>query len=143
MWTEREKPPPTKKSGLLKLDLSLPFPETPSASYVPRQHPKINVVSMSTAKCWNCQILGHIYRDCRKPKSQLFCYGCGTKGVLQTKCQKCNSKNELSGVRNLDVTTSGQSSLYQPSSSRVEQSRQNRKPFRKSKLLPNGKLGFP
>lgn len=40
--------------------------------------------------CWNCGKLGHWHLRCREPQNRLYCHGCGTENVPQSKCMRCN-----------------------------------------------------
>lgn len=42
-------------------------------------------------KCYNCDEIGHYWDMCVK-KREIFCYGCGLKGVYKPQCEIC-SKN--------------------------------------------------
>lgn len=54
-----------------------------------------SVAQFESITCWNCRKLGHKYTFCKKPRST-FCFGCGTAGVIKSKCFKC-SKNAKPG----------------------------------------------
>lgn len=74
----------------------------------PRQEPgnqastsRQQVVTNSTAICWNCRQTGHNWRVCKESKS-IFCYGCGELGRTIRSCPKCatmqgTSQNSNSG----------------------------------------------
>lgn len=49
-----------------------------------------------THKCWNCASTGHSHRECPRPRSGVFCYKCGARNVVTSRCQRC-SGNELAG----------------------------------------------
>lgn len=58
-------------------------------------HSKVGCGSKSSSSginCFNCNAKGHVYRECRKPRSK-FCFRCGTKDHTVRTCPKC-SKNE-------------------------------------------------
>lgn len=82
-WSMRYKPPVMRKNQLLEPDLSF-YPNT-SFRFTSRN------VSTLSLHCWNCSKPGHMYQNCPSPR-QLFCYGCGAKNIVKSKCQKC-SKN--------------------------------------------------
>lgn len=50
------------------------------------------------AICWNCEVEGHNFSQCNKPRDTMFCYRCGRRGVTKFKCE-CRSKNEVRGRR--------------------------------------------
>lgn len=43
------------------------------------------------AICWNCDDIGHTFMDCSAPR-RIFCFGCGTKGVVRPQCARCNAR---------------------------------------------------
>lgn len=43
--------------------------------------------------CWNCDQLGHGYRECPVLPTGYFCYKCGLKGVISTYCTRCHPEN--------------------------------------------------
>lgn len=43
--------------------------------------------------CFNCYDLNHFQKDCPKEVTEVYCYRCGTRGVITPKCQKCRTKN--------------------------------------------------
>lgn len=93
---DRYQPPPSKGIGLLEPDLAYFSLDTER----PRKQVAVNVVSplvSSSLVCWNCGAAGHAHRECRAEKN-VYCYGCGNKGVYKTSCTQCNSKNVLKGV---------------------------------------------
>lgn len=53
--------------------------------------------SLKSMKCRNCNVIGHAYTRCNKPRV-IFCYGCGNKNVTKPNCNKCNPKNSNSAV---------------------------------------------
>ncbi|XP_072385439.1 uncharacterized protein [Diabrotica undecimpunctata] len=55
---------------------------------------KFSVESLSSsATCWNCNMTGHTFQVCNKPKRK-FCHGCGFKNITTNECSRC-SKNGL------------------------------------------------
>lgn len=51
---------------------------------------EISAVSdLSSRKCWNCDELGHNYKQCVKPR-RVFCYGCGLIAFFLPTCPNCN-----------------------------------------------------
>lgn len=47
--------------------------------------------------CWNCHEVGHVNRQCTKPKT-IFCYRCGLSNVTTNSCRRC-PKNLGAGTR--------------------------------------------
>lgn len=49
--------------------------------------------------CFNCRNKDHLFKDCSKPQERLFCFTCGRRDIVSTKCntRKCvdirNQKN--------------------------------------------------
>lgn len=46
-------------------------------------------------KCYKCEALGHMHRDCKVPQSFYFCYTCGLKNVTVSNCPSCNKSRNL------------------------------------------------
>jgi hypothetical protein len=44
-------------------------------------------------QCHNCKKFGHRFRDCRQPKSRVFCYKCGMENVTTENCPFCKAGN--------------------------------------------------
>lgn len=44
-------------------------------------------------QCYNCQASGHMHSGCPQPKSGIFCYKCGARGVITSRCRVCSSEN--------------------------------------------------
>lgn len=42
-----------------------------------------------TISCWQCGQQGHIFPNCDKPKTYLFCYRCGRKDTTSRNCVDC------------------------------------------------------
>lgn len=47
--------------------------------------------TMSSSKCWNCDVVGHHWQDCLHDRS-IFCYGCGAKNVYKPNCIECKTR---------------------------------------------------
>lgn len=116
LWSERYRPPPNPRSGLIEPDLACStYKSANSASNNPRNAQRIfnpnishNVTTLTTVKCWNCNVVGHRHHECTKPKVR-FCYGCGRKDMIRPFCPRCSpgaSKNAAVGVRDLETGTS-------------------------------------
>lgn len=43
-------------------------------------------MSAEQAKCFKCEEIGHFYRDCEKPQEFFFCFACGKRDQISTKC---------------------------------------------------------
>lgn len=43
--------------------------------------------------CWNCRDLGHRYQDCSKDFLEIFCFGCGSRGVRKPNCFTCKKRS--------------------------------------------------
>lgn len=115
-WSNRYKPPVNPKEGLLEPDLGC----VASGSGVPfsnfrlsKNLNKSNVSAVSNIKCWNCDKIGHTYNQCRSPR-KLFCFGCGYKNTVKSRCQKCTPKNDLGRDVPLDVVTAASTSQNRP-----------------------------
>lgn len=148
VWSDRYKPPPNYRNGLLEPDLSCPFESnstfrpkthlpstpTPSRNYgaykgndnfrnrFNNTNVMHNVSALSNVRCWNCDEVGHRFNSCSK-KRQIFCFGCGAKKVIRSSCQNCSSKNGTGGAGNLDAVTSQVSQVpdqNQPSTSQTK-----------------------
>ncbi|KAL6438798.1 hypothetical protein ACFW04_003703 [Cataglyphis niger] len=46
---------------------------------------------VSTAKCWNCEGIGHLSRDC-EAVPRMYCYRCGRTEVTLRICPDCSGK---------------------------------------------------
>lgn len=62
-------------------------------SATPRTYDTSNYV------CWNCDQLGHSFRECLQEIQGTFCYTCGAKGVVSPRCQKCHPENSETLLR--------------------------------------------
>lgn len=122
-WSNRYRPPPFKRSGLLEPDLSCAgnFPST--SNYEPRKNFQFSkeVSTLSTVTCWNCSKLGHTFGQCRLPRNT-FCFGCGLKKVTKANCPSC-SKNATGGAGSLDTVTTEPKSSPGSSTDRKDKSK--------------------
>lgn len=55
-------------------------------------------LNVSSITCWNCNIDGHKFTECDKPRNKSFCFRCGKLGVTKYSCDCC-PKNGPSGRR--------------------------------------------
>lgn len=54
----------------------------------------INAIQVSVStKCWNCEESGHHWMDCLHDRN-IFCYGCGAKGIYKPNCEKSAAKRQ-------------------------------------------------
>lgn len=56
--------------------------------------------SQHSLTCWNCDEKGNSFFDCMEPR-QIFCYGCGAKGVYKPTCSKCSRKSSGNGLKDV------------------------------------------
>uniref|UniRef100_T1HAE7 CCHC-type domain-containing protein n=1 Tax=Rhodnius prolixus TaxID=13249 RepID=T1HAE7_RHOPR len=49
-------------------------------------------LSLVQSLCWNCLNIGHRYPECSKPRTILFCYHCGTRGITRKNCPNCTQR---------------------------------------------------
>lgn len=91
---------------------SMPFSQSGAAVFAVQQNhvapqqfarPNQHTEGRSVGKCWNCQLTGHSHRECTQPRSGVFCYRYGTRGVITNRCTKCSGNGaadpEVSGPR--------------------------------------------
>lgn len=123
IWSERYRPPPHPSSGLLEPDLSNTLFQaatykggSQSERYENNNFSKkyqnnfsnknVNASALSSSVCWNCDRPGHLYSRCFK-KRMIFCFGCGKKNIVKSKCDVCMSKNvQEAGGKSLNVVSS-------------------------------------
>lgn len=48
--------------------------------------------SIASIKCWNCDVEGHSFAKCTKPRAKQFCFRCGKPNVTKYSCS-CHPKN--------------------------------------------------
>lgn len=50
--------------------------------------PEFPVEALDTTHmiCWNCKDIGHVFTQCRQPRQSIFCFSCGSGGVLRNQC---------------------------------------------------------
>jgi Retrotransposon gag protein len=83
---------------------------TPTAAAPSASKPNPAFVSKpnETRFCWNCDKRGHIFRDCRSQKVNIFCWTCGTKGVTKFNCsENCRKPKNVAGAVPLGRTPKG------------------------------------
>lgn len=49
--------------------------------------------------CFNCDDIGHHFKDCPSNVRKVFCHGCGDKGIYLPQCIKCRPGNLNSNAR--------------------------------------------
>jgi Retrotransposon gag protein len=82
-----------------------PTPPAPSAT---KPNPAFVSKPNETRFCWNCDKRGHIFRDCRSQKVNIFCWTCGTKGVTKFNCsENCRKPKNVAGAVPLGRTQKG------------------------------------
>lgn len=99
-WSERYRPPPSRKSFLLEPDLSCSSQEPRNPNHRKYNNSNREISALNTVRCWNCSKIGHAYSRCPSPRTT-FCFGCGRKGMIKTKCPRCSPKNFKGGSANL------------------------------------------
>lgn len=57
------------------------------------QYSQRNSDPKSLMICFNCEDIGHHFKDCQSPIKRVFCHGCGEKGIYLPQCQKCRPGN--------------------------------------------------
>lgn len=82
---------------------SMPFSQSDSRVYsihrqegtIPSQNQSISPsTSRGRNRCWNCQVEGHSYGSCDQPKRGVFCFKCGARGVITSRCSRCSGNVE-------------------------------------------------
>lgn len=63
-------------------------------------HQKVKGLRMTDdlAICFNCKEMGHRFSQCKVPQNHIFCYWCGTDGVLSGNCHKCAENYKRDGT---------------------------------------------
>ena len=56
---------------------------------------EISALKMTQLKCWNCNLMGHGFRDCNATERALFCYRCGKPNVIAPRCPDCQRGNRM------------------------------------------------
>lgn len=105
--TEKYRPSPTRRSGLLEPDLAC---VTASGAATVSQTMAI-LGSAQTEEgcatlCWNCGKGDHRYGSCPEPR-KVFCYGCGKPDVYKAQCPRCSSRRSMSHVSSRGNGVSG------------------------------------
>ncbi|XP_073848219.1 uncharacterized protein [Musca autumnalis] len=70
---------------------------------------EVSAISTQLA-CWNCQKLGHGFRDCPSSQRGYFCFKCGKQNTITPKCSNCRAGN---GRKNV-IAAGNQRSSEQP-----------------------------
>lgn len=47
----------------------------------------------SLVTCWNCDDIGHSFKECTVATRNVFCYGCGAKNMYKPNCLRCSQGN--------------------------------------------------
>lgn len=92
------KPP---HSNLLTLEPDLSYSCKPSGS-----KPIVRNVTTREPRCWRCNMIGHIARNCSQSKVTFRCFGCGNVGFTRTTCPRCRSARERNNVENIKTPQS-------------------------------------
>lgn len=88
---EKRRTTTVQRDTLLEPDLAPPPNSAPTT--VPRSRPAVMAVE-ETRKCWNCQRVGHLFRNCRDRRSHKFCFKCGHRDVVKAECPKCSGNSQ-------------------------------------------------
>lgn len=93
--TTHSRPPP-RSSAVLEPDLAYVGVDHRARS----SNRGVSSVSVSkpsqvASKCWNCNSVGHRFRECRQERKR-FCFRCGTQDTIRSNCPNC-SKNLKGG----------------------------------------------
>lgn len=73
--------------------------------------------------CWNCRDIGHRYQDCPKDFLEIFCFGCGYRGVRKPHCYTCKkraSENPKPNVMYKGMMLRSEQSILRPSSNQQD-----------------------
>lgn len=76
----------------------------------PKESYNIDAMNMRL-KCWNCRG-PHVYQDCEKPITHIFCFGCGNPGLLKKDCPYY--KNKVRGNLMAEMRTPGRDHFPKP-----------------------------
>lgn len=55
-------------------------------------NPNSSIVKESNLICWNCRDMGYRYHDSTKVFLEVFCFGCGNRGVRKPNCFICKKR---------------------------------------------------
>lgn len=70
-----------------------------STNYDSSTRPMVNSVeNASRLKCYNCDQLGHAFRECSAPR-RVFCYKCGRLNVTVRRCPNCSGSGNAARRR--------------------------------------------
>lgn len=92
------KPPTRKRANYVEPDLACVHVKSPASSVDDPIELSINAThavsavsarNASTVRCFNCDKLGHLFRECSAPK-RVFCYRCGELGTTSRNCSRCS-----------------------------------------------------
>jgi Retrotransposon gag protein len=81
---------------------------TPPPHIAAKQNPAFQSKPNESRSCWNCDKRGHVFRDCRSQKVNIFCWTCGTKGVTKFNCsENCRKPKNVARAAPLGRTQKG------------------------------------
>lgn len=64
-----------------------------------------STIQDSNLACWNCQAVGHRYRECPTPRGRdPFCFGCGRRNTTATHCPTAKCRKKAGNAQGPHVT---------------------------------------
>nr|CAI5865247.1 unnamed protein product [Callosobruchus analis]CAI5866171.1 unnamed protein product [Callosobruchus analis] len=129
-WSNRYKPPIPSNSTFLEPDLACSLPSRGNQRENRRMinSKSFGVSSISKDECWNCHQSGHVFSRCSSPRS-VFCFGCGSQGVIRPKCPKCSGNGKGGSAKLDDATTpvQGPAQAEAPAQSSLDRRKKSQK----------------
>lgn len=61
-----------------------------NVSTIVQGQPNNRSTNRAVPTCWNCGENGHAHNICQHPKRGIFCYKCGARGVITSRCSRCS-----------------------------------------------------